>query len=110
MRSPAFSQTARRGPRARSSPPITVATAERSAARRGLTLEPRRLVLRAVVGQEPIPAVLHGLQMHGPPPEAVHVLPGVLGLLHPQAAPLGPRLQHSLTPVERGRSVTPSRR
>src|SRR5260370_26438569 len=99
MRSPAFSQTARRGPRARSSPPITVATAERSAARRGLTLERRRLVLGAVGGQEPIPAVLRRLQMHGPPPEAVHVLQGVLGLLDVQGHSLEPVLQVQLAPV-----------
>src|SRR5881396_2064561 len=99
MRRPAFSQTARRGPHARSSPPARVAMAATRAARRGLTLEPRRLVLRAVVGKEPVSAVLDGFQMDGPSPEPVHVLQSVLGLLDVERDSLEAVLQVELAPV-----------
>src|SRR6185503_555419 len=53
-------------------------TAARGSIRRS---EPDVLVLRAVVGEQPAALVLHGLDVYGPPPEAVQVLEGVARLV-----------------------------
>src|SRR5688572_26731562 len=61
--------------------------------------QPRRLVLAAVVAQQPWPVVVDGLDVHGAPPHAVQVLQGVAALLEIEGHAFPPVLEIELAAV-----------